>query len=251
MLPRVWQFEARTARLELATLAASVDLDAPGRGLTNIRFNGQGLPGHELLGVGIDSLAPTDADTLLDWYQRGGDLVATYAQTASRPVRVQVYWRGAQTFVGTVPAPAVDLQVSVQTGLWDSKPALMTRSVLPRCEVWRLSQGPSARFERLELPGGQPLAITPRAGPGCLAFRLAATGVTYVEMVHPADFLRDELTLAAGGVRLQHRLFADELEKGVILRARVRGMLVPREEDAVLAASAYAAFTAAAPPLTT
>jgi len=39
------------------------------------------------------------------------------------------------------------------------------------------------------------------------------------------------------------------LEKGVLLRTRVRGAFLRREGDARLAAALYAAFAAADPPL--
>jgi hypothetical protein len=39
------------------------------------------------------------------------------------------------------------------------------------------------------------------------------------------------------------------LEKGVMLRARVRGVFLPRRQDESLAAECHAAFAAAEPPL--
>jgi hypothetical protein len=71
-------------------------------------------------------------------------------------------------------------------------------------------------------------------------------------MIHPADFHSDELLPGAGdAVMLRHRLFLSDLEKGVILRARVRGLLLPRQGDQPAAAEAYTEFAASPPPLTT
>jgi hypothetical protein len=50
---------------------------------------------------------------------------------------------------------------------------------------------------------------------------------------------------------LRHRLFLDELEKGVILRGRVRGLLLERERDRSATAEAYTQFAGSPPPLTT
>ena len=50
---------------------------------------------------------------------------------------------------------------------------------------------------------------------------------------------------------LSHRLFAERLEKGVILRSRIRGLFVPRDHDTELAQSEYRRFAASEPPLTT
>jgi hypothetical protein len=60
-----------------------------------------------------------------------------------------------------------------------------------------------------------------------------------------------EYSIAEQGGRLRHRLFVSRLEKGVILRARVRGVLVIREDDCSLAAAAYHRFVKSPPPLTT
>jgi hypothetical protein len=70
-------------------------------------------------------------------------------------------------------------------------------------------------------------------------------------MVHPADARRDRLTRDVAGLRLIHHLFADELEKGVILRARLRGALLPRADDQRLALDAYRGLLDARLPLTT
>jgi hypothetical protein len=71
-------------------------------------------------------------------------------------------------------------------------------------------------------------------------------------MVHPADFCRDELTHETGQnprLRACHRLFAAPLEKGVLLRGRVRGIFVPRIDDLAIAAAAYTRFAAEEPLL--
>jgi hypothetical protein len=46
-------------------------------------------------------------------------------------------------------------------------------------------------------------------------------------------------------------LFSQQLEKGVILRARVRGTWLPADRDESLAAASYRNFAALDPPLTT
>ena len=58
---------------------------------------------------------------------------------------------------------------------------------------------------------------------------------------------------ASGGdmLRIAHRLFRTNLEKGVILRARVRSVFLARRGDTAAAAQCYAAFATADPPLGT
>jgi len=50
---------------------------------------------------------------------------------------------------------------------------------------------------------------------------------------------------------LTHRLFERSLEKGVILKARVRGVLLDRARDGVSAIEWYRNLLQSEPPLTT
>ena len=81
---------------------------------------------------------------------------------------------------------------------------------------------------------------------------LRVADMAYGEMVHPADVDSEELvTRDEESVELVHHLFAQPLEKGVILRARARGVFAPAEMAKSAVASAYTDFLAAPLPLTT
>ncbi len=266
-----WLLQDSAARVELDSFTAKVDLHRPQRGLAGIQWREQALAGHEILAV---ELAPHDAqseetqseetqseetpsdetlpaETPVDCYQRLGDLVATYEQTPRRPMRVQIYWRAAAFELGPRQFPGVELQVSVQTSLLDSQPQLTSSSTLPLCEVRRLVNASSCTFVACSPQGTSALSLSPQQGPGCLLFRWPQSGVSYVEMIDPSDFGRDELApSAAGRLKLSHRLFVSPLEKGVILRARLRGVYLPCEGDERNAAEAYRAFLDSPPPLT-
>ena len=97
-----------------------------------------------------------------------------------------------------------------------------------------------------------PTTIRPDSGAGCVLFRMPGFDLSYVEMVHPADFQCDECVRneSNGDVAgMAHRLFRTNLEKGVILRARVRGVFSNRSDDMKIAAQCYAAFAGEDPPL--
>jgi hypothetical protein len=129
---------------------------------------------------------------------------------------------------------------------------LAVRTELPASKVLRLNLSGSGRFD--PFAPAEDLTLRPSGGPGCLLFRLSDVRASYVEMVHPVDFYQDTLirTPAPGdGVRLRHQLFRDSLEKGVILRARVRGAFLLTDDDASVAAGCYEAFAAEKPPLST
>ena len=245
----LWKITGTTAQLHAADVAltGTLDLSHVEVGLRDIQLAGVALAGHELLGVNLSKSAVEGPVPLAEVYARQGDLVATFAQTPLRPMRVQLYWRAAEA------VPAIDLQVSVQTNLLDSHPQLTTVSSVSACEVLRLMDAARADCEPVGLKAGVETALTPGAGTACLVFRAAGFDTSYVEMLHPGDFRGDTLLASADrpSVRLERKLFAMFLEKGVILRSRSRGLFVPRRDDTRHAAEAYAAFLATELPLTT
>jgi hypothetical protein len=92
-------------------------------------------------------------------------------------------------------------------------------------------------------------------GPGCFLFRLA-DGVSYAEMVHPADYETssiEQIRTADGGPQtcLRQKLFLRRLEKGVILRSRLLALFLPTDGDQQAAAAAYRNYCLSEPPLAT
>ncbi len=84
-----------------------------------------------------------------------------------------------------------------------------------------------------------------------MLFRWPQSEASYLEMIHPSDFGCDELAACGDGrLQLKHRLFSGSLEKGVILRARIRGGYLGSADDERVAAAAYREFLASPPPLT-
>ena len=85
--------------------------------------------------------------------------------------------------------------------------------------------------------------------------RLENAGLSYAQMIHPRDArettLRSASETGPQTVELRHQLFAQRLEKGVILRATALGVLLDRANDCAAAALHYAAFLAEQLPLTT
>lgn len=248
----VWQLQKYVARLQLDELGARVDLARPAGGLFDVRAAGMMFPEARFLGIDMPSFTPGDAESLAERHARGPDLVAAYEQSPSWPVWTGVLWR-AVAAAGPHGFPAaIELWVSVTTELLDSRPGLAVQTVLPAAEVLRLVDPDSARFEPCTPTPDSARRVEPGGGPGCLVFRPAGSDVSYAEMVHPADFRISELSRStdpSAAVQVRHRLFCEPLEKGVILRARVRGTFLPRNDDTETAAECYAAFARAEPPL--
>jgi len=247
MTTSAWQLEKNRARYQREPWSACVDLLRPGMGLHELGNSLTPVRGASLLGVEFPSGAAPEPDRLLEKHSRGADLLVAYGPTPRWPVRVDLSWRAMEPdrFVA-----AVELWVSVRTELLESHRGLAVRSAGPAVEVLRLADAGATRF--VPVTPEPSSALGPGDGPGCLLFRMSEPSLSYVEVIHPADFHRDELSAgrdAQSVVQLHHRLFPQGLEKGVILRARVRGGFCRRQEDEIAAAEAYRALAAADPPL--
>jgi hypothetical protein len=245
-----WQLDGQHARLQLDRLAGAIDLSRPGDGLAALEFDGHRLGAAGILGVAIPCSPAGDPQSVVESYVRGTDLVASYRESQDWPIRVEARWRAGAPPTPGAPLAAFELAVSVQTAVLDCLPELSVRSALPAQSVWRLADGAAARFETLGR--ARPSCFGAQEGPACLLFRLNGSALSYVEMVHPADFLEDRLEDDGGSsatVTVCHRLFGGRLEKGVILRARVWGAFLPRDNDMPVAAECSAGFAAAELPL--
>jgi len=252
-----WHVDGHLAELRATDLRAAVDLRNPAAGVRVGQFAGDAARQAALLQIPIAGGAARGPDSI-EFFVRGGDLVATYGELPATPVRAEIYWRfiAAQAAraqsAGEAGQTASELILSVQTSLLDSDPSLAVGSTLPAMEIWRLGDAESGRFAECRPVGQREMVFAPKSGPACFLFRSAAP-LSYVEMVHPADFRHSTLHAidsAAGIWQLQHRLFEQRLEKGVILRSRLRGMFVARDADMAIAASEYRRFGSSEPPLT-
>jgi hypothetical protein len=228
-------------------LAGEVHLEIASPALESLSVDRHPVPAR-LLGLLLDEPRPADKVAA---YAREGDLVATFEELPTRKLRVQAYWRtawaahaaGSQT--GGLLA-GIDLEVSVQTSLLDMDPRLTIESQLPPAELCRLVDG---RWRPLPL-AGDPLALEPGDGTSAILCRFAREA-SYFEITYPSDFRRVELARTATGLLIRRPLFGPDLEKGVILRSRIRGGFVPRDQDEALAGAACQAFLESPLPLTT
>jgi hypothetical protein len=225
-----WTLRETVARLEQATVTGEVDLLFPWHGFL------WELPPAKvaLLKVFTRASAGPTPETLVDFYQRGKDLVATYAQTPERNVRPQVYWRyvsPAQQALG-----GLELILSTQTSLLDSEPATALESALPSGEALCFNRQGEATSIALDA------WHTNSAAPRAILFRPEQSELSYLEMVHPSDFAGVQLSQQDNLATVRWHLFPERLEKGVIRRGRVRGVFLPRADDQQLAVVAINEF---------
>jgi len=233
-------------------MQAQIDLGSPRRGLSDLRLAEETVEGMRLLGVEFPGDKADTCTERVEEYCRGADLVATYAENDQRNVRCHLQWRAIDDSEQGVTA--MTLQVSAQTSELAVRPEIATRTELPLCESLMLS-GQSFVPCNPEEPSRRPVQVLPDSTTGgAFVFRPSGASWSYVEMVHPAGWSGTRLIQQDApnpSLLLTHRLFDTELEKGVIMRARVRGIFVPRQADLDNARAAFAVFDAEPPPLTT
>jgi hypothetical protein len=157
---------------------------------------------------------------------RQDTLLAHFAPTTRRPVECQARWR-------VHPEGIIDLEVSTLTpGKWDGL-AVQTHST----------------FKLTSLTANE-IVVDDSVSPGIVLYRPAASQFTYAEFCHPFDGIGLEVKPEDGMHAARFRLFGHDLEKGVILRGRLRGILLPRAVDVAAAQAAYQRFLAEPPNLT-
>ena len=248
---RLWHVNEGRAHLDSDQLRVNVDVRQVGRGLHEVTYAGHSLSGMRFLQLRVADLPdPLPADGLLEAYVRGADLVANYATTAAAQFRPQIYWccHRRSNSVG------IELVLSMQTDLLDSRPTLETSTDLPNGSILVASASEPDQFR-------EPSAIPDRSeansncpSPALLLFRFTESPVSYVEMVYPTDqggFRLGSREDVSQGWRCHFHLFDEPLEKGVIRRARVAGWFLPREQDQLAATALFQDFLQASPPLTT
>lgn len=265
-----WSLQAEQASIQLGSWTAVVHSASPQWGLHQIRHGRQDVPIRALqvaLPARVGAPSGFDAPStyrLADRYVRGTDLILSYEPSEPierlaenrRPLVSQVYWRAQ----ASGPIAVLDLLISIQTDLLESRPLLEVRTGLPG-ELWSAdvsslhANAADPAWEPLRTGATQPRGSLSLAQGRIVLCRIPNIDFSYAEMIHPSDDLGatwrpNSATASPAGI-LERRLFHEYLEKGVIRRARLRGIFVPRDDDGRLALGSYRDFLAERLPLTT
>jgi len=242
--PSPWTLDQDRANLQLPGLRAQVSLRRPELGVELLELGHRQVTTTRLLGV---QLAAVEKRPLEESYVRGDDLVATFRAVEDDPIRRQIYWRavthGVDADGSADEHPGLDLILSAQTDLLDGSPLLSVVSHLVDGELLRLDpHGDWRPLSAEKLPGSdlQAWLLRPRE-----------SAFSYVQAACPGDVAEVEFRPDRTGDRVtcESRMFSGRLEKGVIRRGRMRGLLVPREDDQQRAVAAVAALLCAKLPL--
>jgi hypothetical protein len=238
----IWQLSEASLSADLTGggLAARVDIAQPQRGVHDIRISGDACPAV-IFAVDAPWQMPVPPP-LEEQYVRGGDLIATYAETAAGPVRMQMYWRFLSPGADEDVIGGLEWVISVQTSLLDSQPAVSVRSTFGAAELWHSGEPNLQTLERVRAD---------QENAACCVARWPDRSYSYVEIAHPDNDGTGFAAAGAGGHgEIVRTLFRRPLEKGVILRSRLRGWFVLRQEDFAVAARCFHEFADSPIPLT-
>ena len=225
----MWQLEQASASLSHNSLQCLLNLESPAAGL-------QEVIAHQAV-IANDSYARLDlgltTESITEAYQRGADLIATYAATQDRPATPQLYWRVQQV----EHAVGIETIISLQTDQLDS-----------RCPI----RSSGSTSNRVLLQNDQRKWIPPEDGASATALLVeVAPGLSYLEIVHPTDLMASSIQLNDGQTHWQHTVLDLQLEKGVIRRARLQSWWIQYDNAQAIATDIIQQFVNSAPPLTT
>ena len=248
-----WKVDGQCVSSQTHEFSGTIDLESPERGICVEHVAG-GVALQDCRLLQLNSLRDTDRlGRVEETYTRGSDVVVTYSPTPSE-IRLQIYWRRQQFPVDGGTAVGIQMIVSVQTHLLDVDPSLSIVSSLQAAESWSYSDNPNARLETCQTIHANSADDARSGSLLTRLFRLESADVSYVEIVSEQDCHSMCFEQTVGPptmIRCETKLFHERLEKGVIRRARIWGIFVPRGQD-ISAIRDCQKYVAANPlPLTT
>lgn len=253
----MWQLSDTNATCSSDAFNASLDLQHPERGLRQITLPHQShahqsLANASLLEVHPNAVTSGPALELQEAYQRGNDLVASYASQA-KDVRPQFRWRvTAGTASGWGGGLMIEMLISIHSDRLDADPGLHIQSRVPAqsCEMFQAPNKPAAEvFYPSET---SPSMEADCSGASC-AFLLHVINpsLDFGLIVPTVDVVAAGLWGDAAGGLITSRIsfFGGRLEKGVLRRTQLRLIAAPAKSAGDLLATQWTDMLMTPPPL--
>ena len=266
-MARSWTGDGPAFEIEWGGRTWTLRVDGDRPGLTSNPASTDGTLGPLLALAGVAEVGRADpgafsGSTLVGFERRLGRVEATYAPPGWAELTVRAAWAPHE-------ADGLDLEVQVSTASVGRlrRVEILVESGLAgsaRPEAPRLVEPRDARSAGLSYDGREPdvagLTTLPPRPPAPLLCRLpdregsgpdAGRAAWYAEFVHPQDATRRIAFGTAPARSTRYGLFGYDLEKGVVLRARLRGLWLPSGAPRAVARDRYEAFLREPPPLMT
>ncbi len=193
------------------------------------------------------------AASLVDLAVRAQRVEATYRPAGWHDLIVRASWSPRD-------ADGIDLEVQVNTlsvGQLRRVEVFVASSAgpLPHASDPRTVVPANARAAGLSYDGREPnltgLTTAPPLAVGPRLVSTAGEAQVYAEWAHPQDTTRRIESTSDDGWTTRHGLFGHDLEKGFVLRARLRGFWLPPAGAEEAVRSRYDQFLNEPPPLLT
>jgi hypothetical protein len=249
----MWQLDKNKAVFQTPTFAVEIDTHAPESGIILYQMAENMGQAASLLQIHSNSSDEVGVPQRESVHQRGPDLVVDYRMSKVPEFTWQIYWRALTGLDSRNVLGGIELILSVQTELLDSDPRMMVESHLSNSRMLRVDTNQHASPEAIEIDVSDIVSPVKLNPPGILMGRPYEASFSYLELVHPSDFIDREIARASqdsSQVASRCTLFEAPLEKGVIRRGRLRGLLLSRDHDVASARSCYEQFVASPIPLT-
>jgi hypothetical protein len=235
----MWQLDGTIASWQCEHLTAQLDLLAPHAGVQVQRWQRQAIDPESVLQ--LDLRTPIHASSL-DSYIRVDDLIVQYPECSDTGYRLQLRW----SVLSEPPLAAVELLVTMHTTRLSITSSLDIGNHFDRsvCQGYTPAGVPVASATEQTNPAGSCglILCRPVDMPWTYAEMTSAHGATLHDVTRPGAPPRDCNSL---------RVFSGTLEKGVTRRMRVRGLFLPRTEDAAQATEHFRRFRQTPPQLDT
>jgi hypothetical protein len=254
VMPRRWEGEGPRFSLEWGGIPWTLDLE---NGNPGLRDDGIGLllSLEGLAKVGRTEPNAFSAASLVGIERRFDWVQATYAPAGWSEASVRARWtpwgeNGVDLEVQLLTHSVGELQhleVKMLSRFGAQPSPGCSRSVAPR-DVAAAALSYDGRETDMSR-----LSTSPPAEEPCLwlAPKSNRSGWTYVEMIHPEDASRRIFEGTLPFRVLRTGLFGHDLERGVVLRARARGLWIPKDRAFSESERIYREFLAEPLPLST
>lgn len=241
-----WTWDGRSAQMSAADCGWGCrwEPENPTRGLQDLQISDVQISLLVPLGLRFDP-RPNDY-RIAEAYTRDRDFVVTYQPDVGLPFYRRICWRQLS---GPEPGTkGLEVSYFANTDLLNSHPRLIawTESHQDRVMLIRDDGGTWSTADGLT----DGMATSAEVGLGIVLVREVVPGVSYLEMVLPADCDQIQVTSRPPHRRFEYHLCAEFLEKGVIRVGRVRCFFVPSGSDERWAERFYREFVASPHPLT-
>ncbi|MEE3370873.1 MAG: hypothetical protein VX346_16155 [Planctomycetota bacterium] len=233
----MWQLDGTIATWQCEHLTAQLDLLAPRAGVQFRRWQCQAIDPEPVLQLNLPT--PIHASSL-DAYIRVGDLIVQYPECPDTGYQLHLRWSA----FSEPPLAGVELLVTMHTTRLLITSSLDIGSQFDRslCQGYTAAGLPVAAFTQ------QTNAGTPC---GLVLCRPIESSWTYAEMTNAHGATLRAVTPPGNPPHDCHRLrvFNGTLERGVTRRMCIRGLFLPRADDAVQATAHFHRFCENPPQL--